>query len=82
MVGSLGFHLWQFLAERLLATLLYYDQPEYDIFWQMVSDLDVPIYFHPRNNIAQIFLLSYGHALWLAGPGQEYAVTLSNHILG
>ena len=65
-----------------LATLLFYDQPEYDVFWQMVSDLDVPVYFHPRNNIPEIFQLSYGHSPWLAGPGQEYAVTLSNHILG
>lgn len=64
------------------ATLLYYDQTEYDVFWQMVSDLDVPIYFHPRGNIPQIKSPSIGHAPWLAGPAQEYAATLSNHILG
>ncbi|KAF9442821.1 amidohydrolase 2, partial [Macrolepiota fuliginosa MF-IS2] len=63
-------------------TLLYYDQPEYDVFWQMVTDLDVPVYFHPRSNIAQIGNLLDGHAPWLKGPAQEFAVTLSNHILG
>ncbi|KAF7759625.1 hypothetical protein Agabi119p4_11320 [Agaricus bisporus var. burnettii] len=63
-------------------TLLYYDQPEYDVFWQMVSDLDVPVYFHPRSNIAQIGSLMTGHARWLKGPAQEFAATLSNHILG
>ncbi|EEB93055.1 hypothetical protein MPER_08344 [Moniliophthora perniciosa FA553] len=24
-------------------TLLFYDQPEYDVFWEMVTDLDVPV---------------------------------------
>ncbi|KAG6830138.1 hypothetical protein H0H92_002002 [Tricholoma furcatifolium] len=64
------------------ATLLYYDQPEYDVFWQTVTDLDVPIYFHPRSNIAQIQSLLFAHAPFLEGPSEEYAVTLANHILG
>ncbi|KAF8153948.1 amidohydrolase 2 [Crassisporium funariophilum] len=63
-------------------TLLYYDQPEYDVFWQMVSDLDVPIYFHPRGNIAELQVPEYAHAPFLKGPAQEFAVTLSTHILG
>ncbi|KXN90411.1 2,3-dihydroxybenzoate decarboxylase [Leucoagaricus sp. SymC.cos] len=64
------------------ATLLFYDQPEYDVFWQMVSDLDIPIYFHPRTNIPQIGSLLENHAPWLKGPAQEFAATLSYHILG
>lgn len=48
----------------------------------MVSDLDVPIYLHPRTNIAQLSSLKYGHSPFLRGPGQEFAVTLSTHILG
>ncbi|KAJ3813427.1 amidohydrolase 2 [Lentinula lateritia] len=63
-------------------TLIYYDQPDFDIFWQMVTELDVPVYFHPRTNVEPISTLLYGHAPWLLGPGQEFAVTLSNHILG
>ncbi|KAF8882799.1 hypothetical protein BD779DRAFT_1674761 [Infundibulicybe gibba] len=63
-------------------TLLFYDQPEYDVFWQMVTDLDVPVYFHPRSNIDQISQLLYSHASYLEGPSQEFAVTLSTHILG
>jgi len=70
------------VTHNLVATLLYYDQPEYDVFWQMVSDLDVPIYFHPRTNIPQIRNLTLGHSQWLVGPAQEFAATLSNHILG
>ncbi|RDB17584.1 2,3-dihydroxybenzoate decarboxylase [Hypsizygus marmoreus] len=63
-------------------TLLFYDQPEYDEFWQAVTDLDVPVYFHPRGNIDQIQSLMYQHAPFIKGPSEEYAVTLSNHILG
>ncbi|GLB44550.1 putative amidohydrolase [Lyophyllum shimeji] len=63
-------------------TLLFYDQPEYDVFWQAVTELDVPIYFHPRPNIAQIETLMYAHAPFIEGPSEEYAVTLANHILG
>ncbi|KAJ3570185.1 hypothetical protein NP233_g4578 [Leucocoprinus birnbaumii] len=64
------------------ATLLYYDTPEFDVFWEMVSELNVPIYFHPRSGITQIKSLTIGHAPWLGGPAQEFAATLSNHILG
>lgn len=28
-------------------TYLFYDQPEYDPFWKVVTELDVPIYIHP-----------------------------------
>ncbi|SJK96794.1 related to 5-carboxyvanillate decarboxylase [Armillaria ostoyae] len=63
-------------------TLLYYDQPEYDEFWQMVTDLDVPVYFHPRTNVEPILSLVYGHGFGLEGPAQEFAATLSTHILG
>ncbi|KIK65008.1 hypothetical protein GYMLUDRAFT_258541 [Collybiopsis luxurians FD-317 M1] len=63
-------------------TLLFYDQPEYDVFWTTVTELDVPVYFHPRVNVAPISTLLYSQAPWLRGAGQEFAVTLSNHILG
>lgn len=64
------------------ATLLFYDQPEYDTFWQMATDLNVPVYLHPRNNIPLVQSLLYQHSHWLIGPSQEFAVTLSTHILG
>ncbi|KAK7005692.1 amidohydrolase family protein [Favolaschia claudopus] len=63
-------------------TLLFYDQPEYDVFWEMVVALDVPVYLHPRTNIAQIQNLLYGHAPWLEAASQEFADTLSTHIMG
>ncbi|KAF8520239.1 amidohydrolase 2 [Hysterangium stoloniferum] len=64
------------------ATLLYYDQPEYDVFWEMVTELDVPVYLHPRGGIAQLTALQYQHAIWLNGAAQQFASTLSNHVLG
>ncbi|KAF7321749.1 Serine/threonine-protein phosphatase [Mycena kentingensis (nom. inval.)] len=63
-------------------TLLFYDSPAYDPFWQMVATLDVPVYLHPRNNIKTIENALYSHATWLQGPAQEFAATLSTHILG
>lgn len=36
----------------------------------MVTELDVPVYLHPRSNIAQIQTLLYAHAPWLEGSGQ------------
>ncbi|GJJ15372.1 hypothetical protein Clacol_009648 [Clathrus columnatus] len=35
------------------STLLY-DQPAYDVFWQMVIKLDVPVYMHPRSNTEEV----------------------------
>ena len=48
----------------------------------MVSDLDVPVYFHPRVNIAQISSALYQHSVYTEGSAQEYAAALSTHILG
>jgi len=64
------------------STLLFYDQPAYDVFWEMVTELDVPVYLHPRTNIAPIQTALYGHAPWLKGAGQEFAATLSTHVMG
>ncbi|KAL0060126.1 hypothetical protein AAF712_013098 [Marasmius tenuissimus] len=63
-------------------TLLFYDQPQYDTFWETVTELDVPVYFHPRGNVQTIETMLYGHAVWLSGASQEFAATLSTHILG
>ena len=72
----------KFTSILITATLLYYDQPEYDVFWQTVTDLDVPVYMHPRVGISQLTALQYQHSIFLNGAAQEFAVTLSNHVLG
>ncbi|TBU33478.1 amidohydrolase 2 [Dichomitus squalens] len=63
-------------------TFIFYDQPEFDVFWQMAVDLDVPVYLHPRTNPDPVETLLYAHAPFLIGAPQEFAVTLSTHILG
>ncbi|KAE9407412.1 amidohydrolase 2 [Gymnopus androsaceus JB14] len=63
-------------------TLLFFYQPEYDVFWDTVTELDVPVYFHPRNNVAPISTLFYTQVPWLKGPAQEFSATLSTHVLG
>ena len=52
------------------------------MFWQTVTELDVPVYLHPRTNPAPISTLLYAHAKFLNGASQEFAATLSTHILG
>jgi len=64
------------------STLLYYDQPEYDPFWQAVQDLDVPVYLHPRSPVQVITNLEYIGRHWLIGPTWQFAASTSNHALG
>lgn len=63
-------------------TLLYYDQPEYDPFWAVVQELDVPVYLHPRLSTPIVTALSYAHSPWIEGASHQFAVQLSNHIVG
>ncbi|KAJ3468001.1 hypothetical protein MRS44_002066 [Fusarium solani] len=78
-VEDLGFHgallndFRQACADN--NTLHFYDSPEYDPFWQMAVDLDVPIYLHPRPPTALINRLDFAHAPWILGPSHQFAVT-------
>jgi gamma-resorcylate decarboxylase len=55
----------------------YYDLPQYWSFWEVVEQLDVPCYLHPRNPLPSMAQIYEGHA-WLLGPtwafGQETTV--------
>jgi len=64
------------------STLLYYDQPAYDVFWQKAQDMDVPVYLHPRPPAPVMTALEYAHSPWIIGSPQQFAVMLSNHIMG
>ena len=60
-----------------LDTTVYYDLKQYWPFWQVVEELDVPFYLHPRNPLPRDARIYDGHP-WMLGPiwafGQETAV--------
>ena len=58
----------------------YYDAAEYRDFWQVVSDLDVPFYLHPRMAIPEQSQIYEGHP-WLKSSPWGFAVETSTHAL-
>ena len=58
-------------------TAVFLDLEMYRPFWQIVEQLDMPFYLHPRNPLPQDSKIYEGHP-WLLGPtwafGQETAV--------
>lgn len=60
----------------------YFDTSKYDPFWQMVQELDVPIYFHPRYRIKQDIEpgTAYGTRKHMLGAGIQFHLDLSFHI--
>jgi 2,3-dihydroxybenzoate decarboxylase len=58
-------------------TIAYLDEKQYWPFWELVAELDVPFYLHPRNPLPQHARIYKDHP-WLLGPtwafGQETAV--------
>ncbi|HUF80781.1 MAG TPA: amidohydrolase family protein [Burkholderiales bacterium] len=74
MVGALANGFSQIGDVDIIA---YYDERQYWPFWQVVEQLDVPFYLHPRNPLPQHARIYDGHG-WLMGPtwafGHETAV--------
>lgn len=61
---------------------VFYDQPEWDVFWQTLVELDVPLYLHPRNPTGIVFEKLWKDRQWLIGPPLSFAVGVSLHALG
>ncbi|KAF2878232.1 amidohydrolase-like protein 2 [Massariosphaeria phaeospora] len=61
---------------------VYFDTPEYELFWETVQELDVPIYFHPRYAIPQDLRsgTKYGDRKHLLGAGVQFHLDLSWHL--
>ncbi|KAM3514201.1 hypothetical protein MY11210_002192 [Beauveria gryllotalpidicola] len=62
--------------------MIFYDGPEWDIFWSTVTDLDVPFYLHPRNPTGTIYEKLWAKRKWLIGPPLSFAQGVSLHLLG
>jgi 2,3-dihydroxybenzoate decarboxylase len=69
-------------VDLYVETLLYLDEPQYDAFWKVVQELDVPVYLHPKEATPSTSTLSYVHSPWIIGAQHEFAVQLSNHVVG
>ncbi len=61
----------------------YYDEPEYDVFWAAVQELDVPVYLHPRYATGHDLEETggkYSSRKHLLGAGVQFHLDLSFHI--
>ncbi|KAJ5297592.1 hypothetical protein PENANT_c005G10075 [Penicillium antarcticum] len=63
-------------------TYLFYDQPEYDVFWKKCVELDVPFYLHPAAPMGNHFKQFYEQRRYLVGPPESFAIDVSLHVLG
>ncbi|KAL2014457.1 hypothetical protein VTN00DRAFT_1982 [Thermoascus crustaceus] len=61
---------------------IFYDRPEWDIFWQTCTELDVPFYLHPRNPTGTLYDKLWADRKWLIGPPLSFAQGVSLHVLG
>lgn len=61
---------------------IFYDQPEWDIFWQTCVDLDVPFYLHPEPPVGSYLQQQYAGRKYLIGPPVSFANGVSLHVLG
>lgn len=62
--------------------MIFYDGPEWDVFWSTVTELDVPFYLHPRNPTGSIHEKLWAKRSWLIGPPLSFAQGVSLHVLG
>lgn len=61
---------------------IFYDRPEWDVFWKTCTDLDVPLYLHPRNPTGTVYDKLWADRKWLVGPPLSFAHGVSLHVLG
>ncbi|OAQ66082.1 amidohydrolase family protein [Pochonia chlamydosporia 170] len=62
--------------------MVFYDGPEWDVFWSTVTELDVPFYLHPRNPTGTQYDKLWAKRKWLIGPPLSFAQGVSLHVLG
>lgn len=62
--------------------LIFYDTPEWDVFFKTLTDLDVPMYIHPRLPTGTIYNKFWADRKFLMGPPLSVSNGVSLHILG
>lgn len=60
----------------------FYDQPEYDAFWRVAVELDVPVYIHPAAPADVIYEKLYAPRHYLIGPPLSFANGVNLHLMG
>lgn len=63
-------------------SLIFYDQPEWDVFWATVTELGVPFYLHPKQPSGVVHDTLWADRKWLIGPPLSFAQGVSLHLLG
>lgn len=79
-LGFQGAMINGFTQKDVPDSAIYYDFPEYDSFWATVSELDVPVYIHPRMQIPSRAANYEGHN-WMMSAPWGFAVETSIHAL-
>ena len=60
----------------------FYDQPEYDTFWAVAAELEVPVYIHPRAATKLVHEQMWAGRPWLEFSALGYAHRVGMHVLG
>jgi len=63
-------------------SIIFYDGPEWDVFWKTCEDLDVPFYLHPIAPKGYIFDQCFKERSWLIGPVMSFKHGVSVHLTG
>jgi 2,3-dihydroxybenzoate decarboxylase len=63
-----------------LATAAYYDEPQYEVVWDRLAALGVPLYLHPRNPLPDQRRMYEGREE-LLGPTWAFTVETATHSL-
>jgi 2,3-dihydroxybenzoate decarboxylase len=88
VVGDLGFKgaLVNGFSERhsssvrLQPDVVYLDDPSYEPFWDVVEQLDVPFYLHPRDPLPSREPIYEGHP-WFRGSAWAFGAETAMHAL-
>ena len=62
--------------------ILMYDQPQFDAFWSVAQELNVPVYIHPSAPQGVLYDMQYKERKYLVGPPLSFANDVSLHLLG